>query len=534
MKNEEEKINSRNSLIKEYDDINENIGGKENKKVYININEENDNNCINNNYNNYDNINPNENDNKNNIEIKENLISPNKIHKGKEIENEYTNNSNLTNSSTIITSLQTLSFSNSNSDIEKYSDSLISKLAMNSNSNIDSNTNLNTNNPISITDFQEDFKLIEFDKKSKILNETFELTDDPNNKNLFEEETFEKIASLLNSKFYKNLERLLEKIIKKNIIKKIRIKLIKIVICFIPSYNKIDYNNLRKLISEGLPEEIPELRSLLWKLFLNYYPNDLDEWEIFSKEKSEDYEKIKLDIIDENSKEKYKNLLYEITSDITRTRTDMNFFNKNNKINEEEGIFGDLLTRILFIFAVLHHDISYIQGMNEILGTIYYSFAKSNEINLESDLFYCFENFMLEVKDIYLQDNDNELKGINCLVKKTEEILEKYDSELFNHFKNLGIEFNFFALRWILIFFSQEFFMPETLTLWDSLIIHNDKYKFVITITVAILYKKREELLNKDFSQIMFSLQNLKNFDISIDEIILEAKNIEHIIDKGF
>jgi hypothetical protein len=76
--------------------------------------------------------------------------------------------------------------------------------------------------------------------------------------------------------------------------------------------------------------------------------------------------------------------------------------------------------------------------------------------------------------------------------------------------------------------------MPETLRLWDSLIMHNNKFKFVIAISIAILYKKREELLNKDFSEIMFTLQNLMSLDISIDEIIFEAKNIEHIIDGVF
>jgi hypothetical protein len=383
----------------------------------------------------------------NNIETSKNQITSieiqheiEKVYKFNSIENTNSKCSNLINSSTTIISLPAflLPFSNSNSNSNP-EQNLDSTLIFIESLDLNSNSHKNTKD-ISITDFQEDLNFIEFDKKRKIINETFELTDDPNYKNLFDEETFEKMASIINSKFYKNLERLLEKITKTNIIKKIRIKLIKILICFIPSCNKIDYINLRKLISEGLPEEIPELRSLLWKLFLNYYPNDLEEWEIISKEKSEDYEKIKSDIIDENSKEKYKNLLYEITSDTTRTRTDMNFFNKNNKLNEEEGIFGDLLIRILFIFAVLHPDISYIQGMNEILGTIYFSFAKSNEINLESDLFYCFENFILEVKDIYLQDNDNKSKGINGLVKKTEEILEKYDLELFNHFNDLGIE----------------------------------------------------------------------------------------------
>lgn len=371
-------------------------------------------------------------------------------------------------------------------------------------------------------------KSLESDRKHLIICETLKLVDNQQNNNIFPPETFEKVAAIVNSKFFKIFEKTMEKLLNQNISKKIKIKLLKIITCFFPSSNVINYIELRKLISDGLPDELPELRSILWKLFLNYFPNNLTEWVDFSREKNEDYERLKQDLL-HHEPEKYKTLIFEITSDVTRTRTDMNFFSKT-----KDNTLEELLKRILLVFAILHPDISYIQGMNEILATIYFCFAKSNEIYLESDLFYCFENFMLEVKDIYLKDNDNSSRGIHGIVRTIENLLEYQDFELFEHFKNIGIEINFFALRWILIFFSQEFFMPETLRLWDSLIIESDKFRFITYVCISILTKKREELLKLGFADVMFSLQNLKSLDFTIDDVLVNAREIEINLDKMY
>lgn len=141
---------------------------------------------------------------------------------------------------------------------------------------------------------------------------------------------------------------------------------------------------------------------------------------------------------------------------------------------------------------------------------------------------------MLEVKDIYLKENDNSSRGIHGMVKLIENLLDYQDPELANHFKEIGIEINFFALRWILIFFSQEFFMPETLRLWDSLLIETDKFKFIVYVSLSVITLKREELLCLGFAEAMFSLQNLKNLDFSIDQILQHAKTLQNKLDKMY
>lgn len=81
-----------------------------------------------------------------------------------------------------------------------------------------------------------------------------------------------------------------------------------------------------------------------------------------------------------------------------------------------------IVARVLFVYAKLNPGHGYVQGMNEIVGPIYYVFANDNEdnwsgkllnfnVNLinfdnfleysEADTFWCFTSLMSEIRDIY-------------------------------------------------------------------------------------------------------------------------------------
>ena len=79
---------------------------------------------------------------------------------------------------------------------------------------------------------------------------------------------------------------------------------------------------------------------------------------------------------------------------------------------------ADVLARILFVYAKLNPGIRYVQGMNEILAVLYYCFLSFGDDNviaheyLESDLFFCFNNLMIEIRDGFLRELDHESSGI--------------------------------------------------------------------------------------------------------------------------
>lgn len=82
-----------------------------------------------------------------------------------------------------------------------------------------------------------------------------------------------------------------------------------------------------------------------------------------------------------------------------------------DKVNYIET-HSDVLARVLFIYAKLNHGIRYVQGMNEVLAVIYYCFWSFADFTvlpveyLESDLFFCFTNLMIEIRDGFIRDMD--------------------------------------------------------------------------------------------------------------------------------
>jgi hypothetical protein len=305
---------------------------------------------------------------------------------------------------------------------------------------------------------------------------------------------------------------------------------------------KINYKSLIKLMFEGIPDDFPGVRSVLWKLMLNYLPNSTKDWKNYLVERRLDYENIKMDFIGceefNTTTTKPKTVIDDIIKDIKRTRMQMHFFGSNVKQVDTNESTSDVLTRILFIFAMLHPDISYIQGMNEILAPIYYCFSSDpNEFfnkNVEADVFYCFENLMLEIKEIFLREKDNTEAGIKFRINKINVLLEFYDPELYDHFKNEKVELDYFMFRWFTLLFTQEFNMPDTLRLWDSIVVHTDKYQFLTYICIGIVSLNRDLLLKKDFSNIMHLMQNLNLIEADIEKIIHTSADVKSKLSELF
>ena len=67
----------------------------------------------------------------------------------------------------------------------------------------------------------------------------------------------------------------------------------------------------------------------------------------------------------------------EIDKDVKRTFPHLHFFNKDGNVGSTRHY--EALRRILFIYAKLNPGICYVQGMNEVVGPIYYVLARDLE-----------------------------------------------------------------------------------------------------------------------------------------------------------
>ena len=351
---------------------------------------------------------------------------------------------------------------------------------------------------------------------------------------------------------------------------------------FIESLISKNKKNLSLFSENGLPDEIPILRSIVWKINLGYLPIDNEQWENILKSKRtsyfhykeaikkklleeyklyENYEKMKKEEKDELDKKSNKLLLEQICKDVNRTHNQMDFFFKltddTNKLSQKELIdlmdnrrncsmkdikdiykiniketHADVIIRILIIYSIFSPDISYVQGMNEILAPIYYTFSfdkqygvEENIENIEADVFWTFDSLMSKIKDSFNREKDHEDIGVSGKVERLKKMLYLVDIQLYEHFEKYNVEYYTFAYRWFILFFSQEFLMIDILRLWDYLFAHDDKYLNCYVVSLAVLELKKDDLLVSDLSGILSNLKSLKN--LNIEDIISFAKNIK-------
>lgn len=366
-------------------------------------------------------------------------------------------------------------------------------------------------------------------------------------------------------------------------------------------FYSLDGSRLQTLMFSGIPDELPVLRTLVWKLALGYpkipiihtpkWQNEIDlkrkEYYLLVKAHYQyiNQHNIQQKKIKENGKDpltqlpksdhplnssdksgwnnyfKDNELIEEIHKDVRRTRAQMSFFfmpadtslevsnediaikadwtiehtkSTKNKIEKDFETHGDLMTRILYIYAKEHPNIRYVQGMNEVLATIYYQFCLDNDCDntqfndlnsiqknnnleknsnstgddndkyegkneklspttkfsannylisigvnidnlknyqkIEADSYNCFCNLMDEFADLFIREKDQTRSGIQTRIKGVNLLLREIDKEMYNQFHDNGVEIQFFMFRWYTLLFTQEYELPDVIRLWDSIL----------------------------------------------------------------
>lgn len=324
------------------------------------------------------------------------------------------------------------------------------------------------------------------------------------------------------------------------------------------SFIRGDLSKLKNLLlKEGFPEKLPILRALAWKIFLGYLPSNSCQWEKVLVEQREKYQifkevylKAKLKEY-ENKTYENKNILELISNDINRTYFQKNFFNQpTHKVDnvhhtqpiEQEGekskhqrelerLYGinnhiethaDVLTRILFIYSQLVPDVSYNQGMNEILSPIYFIFSYDQSFeyetleNVEADSFWAFFNLINQLRSSF--DHTDKF----CTMYKGE-ILEKalliIDKTLAEHLERNEFSVNMVSCKWFIPLLSQSIKGADLIRLWDIVFMKKNKYYYLFYACLAIFEIKKTKLLNtQGLTPIVSEIQNME--DINIDSLI--------------
>ncbi|XP_067009228.1 TBC1 domain family member 13 [Anabrus simplex] len=180
----------------------------------------------------------------------------------------------------------------------------------------------------------------------------------------------------------------------------------------------------------------------------------------------------------------------------------------------------EVVERILFLYAKLNPGQGYVQGMNEIIGPIYYAFACNPLVewreHAEADCFFCFTNLMGEIRDFFIKSLDESECGISGMMSRLGEQLKSSDWQVWQRLQVLELCPQYYSFRWLTLLLSQEFPLPDVLRIWDSLFADENRFGFLIYICCSMIIVVRDQLLSGDFPANVKLLQNFPSMDIQV------------------
>lgn len=306
-------------------------------------------------------------------------------------------------------------------------------------------------------------------------------------------------------------------------------------------------------------------RSICWKIFLECLPDSRSDWIIATRAMRHKYEALlaktcrnprmeveeELDLAHNNPLSQDEkspwNQYFEdselrimIKQDVIRTFPEIEFFQTSD--------VQAMMVNVLFHYARQHPQISYRQGMHELLAPIIFvlhndqqAFLHALELDYirefpdvlrddirellnpdytEHDAFFLFNQVMDAVESWYTW-NENYIKvdqfsfmpfaktstlglhnGLGVkLCRINQSMLKAHDFAIYTHLENMEIPLHVFGIRWLRLLFGREFILPELLILWDAIFADSLAFNLVDYIFVAMLICIRKPLLNSDYAK---------------------------------
>ena len=311
---------------------------------------------------------------------------------------------------------------------------------------------------------------------------------------------------------------------------------------------------IRRRLSSGLDECPPDDRCLSWLIVLGIYSKNPAEWpRKLHKLKDEYvgyindlgledwiYKDLPVSISDAQLELASDSIMLIIHSDIVRTGRHI-FFLPPLSIAEPETeeqkndiyyLYSQHLRRmerILYIFAILNPNISYMQGFNELLQPLYNVLCQAKELFnsdylvIECLAFNMLLALLLETDLASFFKTQRTVDVLIVLLSKFTDLLKKNSPKLYDRLNELKIHPACYSFRWFCLMYAQEFTMPDIISLWDSILSHFDKVtEFCFCFGVGLLLQMEKQILNSDYAKVIGMLQNL---DYTLIKPALEKAN---------
>lgn len=273
----------------------------------------------------------------------------------------------------------------------------------------------------------------------------------------------------------------------------------------------IDFQALTRCCRRGLHDNA---RPDCWKVIMGFYPSSTRRWNKIEADRLKEYievlEACGLDL--ESSMCIESEMTRAIDIDVPRTMPSLNFFLFENEESSaarrnREGVAASFtpsqesMRRILIATASVNRALGYVQGMNEYVAHLLYAFAKGKSCNVtpsvEADAFFCFQTLLSHLGDDFSRSFDfDATQGLSSTMRLFDNVLRFFDPELFRVMEALGISAEHYALRWIMLLFTQEFNIADALRVWDFLLSFGDQVRnAAFFVAGAMCYRLRNSIL---------------------------------------
>ena len=100
-----------------------------------------------------------------------------------------------------------------------------------------------------------------------------------------------------------------------------------------------------------------------------------------------------------------------------------------------------------------------------------------------------------------MRELDKEEGGIDEKCTSMVDIIKTVDHAVNDKLSEEGLFPQFYAMRWIMLLFSQEFDICQSSKLWDSLFPDQTRFKFLSFLCASMALSCRSEVINGDFDR---------------------------------
>lgn len=187
------------------------------------------------------------------------------------------------------------------------------------------------------------------------------------------------------------------------------------------------------------------------------------------------------------------------------------------------------LERILFLWAVRNPAAGYVQGINDLATPFFFVFlshciyqreglyanvldydlsvlSEDDLANVEADSFNCLSKILQSVQENYIFAQP----GIQRMIFRLEELVQRIHGPLFAHLKNEGLQFLQFSFRWMNCYLTRELPLRLVLRLFDTYISEDNGFKeFHVYVCAAFLIHFADKLIDLDFQDMVLFIQHL-------------------------